>query len=36
MLRKSEGAALNPILGKTAMNLLVFALMFFVASFFKS
>lgn len=36
MLRKSEGAALNPILGKTAINLLMFALLFFIASFLKS
>ena len=27
-LRKSEGAAINPLLGRTAMNLLIFAMLF--------
>ena len=31
-LRKTKGAALNPLLGKTAVNLLIFSLMFLVAS----
>ena len=31
-LRRSTGAALNPLLGKTAMTLLIFSLMFLVAA----
>ena len=31
-LKKAQGAALNPLLGKTAMTLLIFSLMFLVAA----
>jgi 1,4-dihydroxy-2-naphthoate octaprenyltransferase len=31
-LRRSTGAALNPLLGKTAMTLLIFSLMFLIAA----
>lgn len=32
-LKKAKGAALNPILGKTALNLLIFAVMFLLLTF---
>ena len=32
-LKKARGAALNPILGKTALNLLIFAVMFLLLTF---
>jgi 1,4-dihydroxy-2-naphthoate octaprenyltransferase len=33
MLRKAKGAELNPLLGKTALNLLLFTTMFLLLSF---
>ena len=31
-MQQSEGAALNPVLGATARNMLVFAILLFVAT----
>ena len=33
-IKKAKGAELNPLLGKTALNLLLFALMFLVVTLF--
>ena len=32
-MKKAKGAELNPLLGKTALNLLLFALMFLIVTF---